>query len=226
MKGEGHVPCLTLSLTHSLTLHSLSQSPLSISNTRSLSTLPLSPSLSQQALDSALDFLQDADTSEEEEEDDEFDMFEIYEDAPDLDTPYDLIADLEKREADSAAAKVPSAMLGHQAKINLAIAKWRLHDKDVGSAEVQVAIANERILYLTQHLLANRKDVAAKRGLQALVVMRRKFLSNIYAKDGKKALSMAAEMKIRFRPTGLPWDKESKYAAYKNTKTVFKKAKK
>jgi small subunit ribosomal protein S15 len=155
-------------------------------------------------------------------------MFEIYDDAPDLDTPYDLIADLEKREADFSAAKVPSKMLGHKAKINMAVEKWRLHDKDVGSAEVQVAIANERILYLTEHLLANRKDVAAKRGLQALVVQRRKFLNNIFAKKGgaAKAQLMASELKIRFRPTGQPWDKEAKYAAYKNTKTVFKKAKK
>jgi hypothetical protein len=33
---------------------------------------------------------------------------------------------------------------------------------------------------------------------------------------------MVKELKIRFRPPGRMWDKEAKYGAYKNTKTVFK----
>jgi small subunit ribosomal protein S15 len=105
----------------------------------------------------------------------------------------------------------------------LAVARWRKHDKDVGSAEVQVAIANEKIKYLTAHLLANKKDVAAKRGLDALVTKRRKFLNYLFETDSAKASEMVAEMKIRFRPPGRMWDKLAKYGAFKNTKTQFKK---
>lgn len=105
--------------------------------------------------------MQDAEV--EAEVDDEFDLFEIYEDSPDLEIPFDLIAELEEKDSIAAANKGPSATIFNKANIDAAVAKWRKHDKDVGSAEVQVAIANEKIKYLTKHLLANKKDVAAKR---------------------------------------------------------------
>lgn len=165
--------------------------------------------------------MQDAEAAGEEA-DDEFDLFEIYEESPDLEVPYDLIAELEEKETLAAANKVPSSSIFNQANIKAAVEKWRKHDKDVGSAEVQIAIANEKIKYLTKHLLANKKDVAAKRGLDTLVNTRRKFLNYLFVTNSAKALEMVKELKIRFRPPGRQWDKEAKYAAYKNTKTVFK----
>jgi small subunit ribosomal protein S15 len=149
-------------------------------------------------------------------------MFEIYEDSPTLTVPYDLIAELEEQETLAAANKVPSAALQNAANIKAAVEKWRLHENDCGSAEVQVAIANEKIKYLTKHLLANKKDVAAKRGLNALVTKRRKFLNYLFETNNAKALEIIKDMKIRFRPPGRQWDKEAKYAAFKNTKTQFK----
>jgi len=184
-------------------------------------TLNASP-LVDRALDSALDFLQDAEVNNEEDEDDEFDIFEIYEEAPDLETPYDLIADLERKESEAAAGKLPSGGELNKAVIDAAVAKWRKHDKDVGSAEVQVVIAHEKIKYLTKHLLGNKKDMSAKRGLQAYVVQRRKYLNYIYNQDSKKCMAMVEDLNIRFRPAGQAWDKATKYAAYKNTKTKFK----
>lgn len=181
--------------------------------------------LVDRALDSALDFLQDAEVGGDEEEDDEFDMFEIYEETPDLDVPYDLIADLERQESEAAAGKLPAESKLNQAVIDAAVAKWRKHDKDVGSAEVHVVTAHEKIKYLTKHLLCNKKDMSAKRGLQAYVVQRRKFLNYIYKEDKKKALEMINDMQIRFRPAGQIWDKSTKYAAYMNTKTKFKEGK-
>lgn len=175
-----------------------------------------------QALDSALDFLQDAENVVEADDDDEFDIFEIYEDSPDIEIPYDLISELEEKEAAALASKMPSAMELNDVNVKAAIAKWRKHDGDVGSAQVQVAIANERIKYLTKHLLANKHDNSAKRGLQALVVARRKFLNYVFTHDSAKAEEMIAEMGIRFRPPGREWDKTAKYGAFKNTKTVFK----
>lgn len=178
--------------------------------------------LVDRALDSALDFLQDAERVSEEE-DDEFDIFEIYEESPDFEVPYDLISELEEKETAAINNKLPSAADLNKANIKSAIEKWRQHENDCGSAEVQVVIANEKIKYLTKHLLANKKDVAAKRGLDALVNTRRKFLNYLYATNNSKALEMISELKIRFRPPGRLWDKEAKYGAFKNTKTVLKK---
>lgn len=102
--------------------------------------------------------------------------------------------------------------------------RWKKHENDVGSAEVQIAIAHERIRYLTAHLLKNKKDFAAKRGLQALVVARRKFLDYLSRTDSDKARLVADELGIRFRVSGQEWDRETRYGAFKNTKSRQAKA--
>lgn len=154
---------------------------------------------------------------------DEFDLFDIFEDSPDIETPHDLIAELEEKEAAFLASRGVSSMQLNQETIDKAIAKWRLHDKDVGSAEVQVAIANEKVKYLTKHLLANKNDVSARRGLDAIVTARRKFLNYLYTTNKSKAEKMISELGIRFRPPGRLWDKEAKYGAFKNTKSKWMK---
>jgi hypothetical protein len=55
-----------------------------------------------------------------------------------------------------------------------------------------------------------------------MVTTRRKFLNYLFLHNNEKALEMVKELKIRFRPPGRQWDKEAKYGAFKNTKTVFK----
>lgn len=182
--------------------------------------------LMDRALDSALDFLQKGDGDLDEEEEDEFDMFEIFEESPDIEIPYDLIAELEQEEAVALANKLPAQEELNNAAIQAAVIRWRKHDKDCGSAEVQVAISNERIKYLTKHLLKNKHDVACKRGLDHLVTHRRKFLNYLFNTNRPKAEQMIAELGIRFRPPGRLWDKATKYGAFKNTKTQFKSSKK
>lgn len=185
----------------------------------------------ERALDSAMDFLSETEAdiaggrASEEEDDDEVDFIELYEDSPDFEINYELISQLQEKQALAAANAPPSATKINQQNIDSSIKKWRKHDKDVGSAEVQVAIAHERIKYLTKHLLANKHDVAAKRGLNALVNTRRRFLNYLYNTDIDKAKLMIAELGIRFRPPGRLWDKEAKYLAFKNTRQqrVFKK---
>jgi len=179
--------------------------------------------LVDRALDSALDFLQDGDAEGDDEEDDEFDMFDIYEESPEIEIPYDLLSELEEKDAAFLANKGQSAMQLNRQQINAAIARWRKHDNDCGSAEVQVAIANERIKYLTKHLLANKGDIACRRGLNNLVTTRRKFLNFLYENDKPKAELMIKELGIRFRPPGRLWDKEAKYGAFKNTKSKWMK---
>ena len=56
------------------------------------------------------------------------------------------------------------------------IEKYRVHIKDVGSPEVQVAVLSERIAQLTGHFKAFRKDHSSRRGLLAMVSRRRRLL--------------------------------------------------
>lgn len=55
-----------------------------------------------------------------------------------------------------------------------AIETLRLHDKDVGSSQVQIARLTGRITQLTEHLRTHKKDKHTRRGLIALISQRRK----------------------------------------------------
>ena len=56
------------------------------------------------------------------------------------------------------------------------IGQFKLHDKDVGSSEVQISILTERINYLTEHFKTHKKDHNSRRGLLKLVSRRRRLL--------------------------------------------------
>jgi small subunit ribosomal protein S15 len=58
---------------------------------------------------------------------------------------------------------------------------FKLHEKDTGSADVQVALLTERINYLTQHLAGHSKDHSTRRGLLKMVARRRKLLDYLKA---------------------------------------------
>ncbi len=67
-----------------------------------------------------------------------------------------------------------------KAKKSKLIEKSRKHEKDTGSSVVQIAILNERIAELTEHLKTHRKDNHSRRGLLSMVAKRKaheKFLA-------------------------------------------------
>ncbi len=66
------------------------------------------------------------------------------------------------------------------------INKHKLHDKDTGSAEVQIALLTEEIQKLLLHLKKHSKDFHSKRGLLKMVSKRRKFLVNLKDEDEKR----------------------------------------
>jgi len=68
---------------------------------------------------------------------------------------------------------------------------------DTGSAAVQVGIFTERIRELTEHLKANKKDFAARRGLLQLVGKRKRLLQYIAARDGQAYLDLIKQLGIR-----------------------------
>jgi small subunit ribosomal protein S15 len=63
------------------------------------------------------------------------------------------------------------------------IGEHRLHDKDSGSADVQIAILTNRINHLTEHLKTHAKDHHSRRGLLMMVGKRRRSPSSEYGAD-------------------------------------------
>jgi small subunit ribosomal protein S15 len=54
--------------------------------------------------------------------------------------------------------------------------EFQLHEKDTGSADVQVALLTRRIEHLTEHLKSHAKDHSSRRGLLKMVAQRRSLL--------------------------------------------------
>ena len=59
----------------------------------------------------------------------------------------------------------------------------KLHDKDTGSSDVQIALMSARIAHLTEHLSVHRKDFSSCRGLLMLVAQRRRLLDYLKNTD-------------------------------------------
>ncbi|MGH9360223.1 MAG: 30S ribosomal protein S15 [Terriglobia bacterium] len=53
---------------------------------------------------------------------------------------------------------------------------FRIHPKDTGSPDVQIALLTERISYLNEHFRVHRKDHASRRGLLLMVGKRKRLL--------------------------------------------------
>jgi small subunit ribosomal protein S15 len=77
------------------------------------------------------------------------------------------------------------------------IGKHRQHEKDTGSAEVQIALLTTRILELTEHLKANKKDHASRRGLLMLVGRRSSLLKYLTRTDRARYLKIISSLGLR-----------------------------
>ncbi len=77
------------------------------------------------------------------------------------------------------------------------IAKYRLHESDTGSPEVQIALLTERINYLTEHLKEHKKDHHSRRGLLKMVGQRRGLLNYLKNIDAERYRTILAKLKLR-----------------------------
>lgn len=77
------------------------------------------------------------------------------------------------------------------------IEKFKLHDKDTGSADVQIALLTERINALTEHLQQNKKDHSSRRGLLMMVGQRRRLLDYLHTKDLARYQAVTKKLKLR-----------------------------
>jgi small subunit ribosomal protein S15 len=86
--------------------------------------------------------------------------------------------------------------LTRESKGNL-IERYRVHGKDTGSPEVQVALLSERINYLNEHFSIHRKDHASRRGLLMMVGKRRRLLEYLKRLDTERYKRVIERLGIR-----------------------------
>jgi len=83
-----------------------------------------------------------------------------------------------------------------EAKIKT-IEKFKLHEKDTGSADIQIALLTERINLLSDHLQKNLKDHSSRRGLLIMVGKRRRLLDYLQVKDLGRYQAITKKLKLR-----------------------------
>ncbi len=77
------------------------------------------------------------------------------------------------------------------------IEKYRIHQQDTGSPEVQIAILTERINGLTEHLKEHKKDHHSRRGLLKMVGQRRNLLNYLKDKDIERYRAIVEKLGLR-----------------------------
>lgn len=77
------------------------------------------------------------------------------------------------------------------------IKKYQLHDKDRGSAPVQVALLTTRIDHLRAHFDAHKKDHHSRRGLLKMVGRRRRLLEYLKRTDVERYRDLIADLGLR-----------------------------
>lgn len=77
------------------------------------------------------------------------------------------------------------------------IEEYRIHPKDTGSPEVQVAILTERINQLIEHLKVHKKDHHSRRGLMKLVGQRRRHLRYLTRQKAERYQSIISRLGLR-----------------------------
>ena len=77
------------------------------------------------------------------------------------------------------------------------IGDFKLHEKDTGSADVQIALLTQRINHLTEHLQKNKKDHSSRRGLLMMVGQRRRLLDYLQNTDVSRYQTVTKKLKLR-----------------------------
>jgi small subunit ribosomal protein S15 len=77
------------------------------------------------------------------------------------------------------------------------IQKYKKHDTDTGSPEVQVALLTERINHLTEHFKVHKKDYHSRRGLLKMVGQRRRLLDYLKKNDITRYRTIIKSLELR-----------------------------
>jgi len=85
----------------------------------------------------------------------------------------------------------------HTEKKTELIGKFRTHETDTGSPEVQIALLTERISYLTEHFKTHVKDHHSRRGLLRLVSKRRGLLNYLKKSSLERYRKVVSSLSLR-----------------------------
>ena len=77
------------------------------------------------------------------------------------------------------------------------IENYREHEKDTGSAGVQIALLTERINQLTGHFKQHKKDHHSRRGLLKMVSQRRRLIAYLKRREPKTLEKIAKKLDIK-----------------------------
>ena len=75
--------------------------------------------------------------------------------------------------------------------------EYGIHESDVGSSSVQIALLTHRISEITSHLRGNQHDHSSRGGLRRLVNRRRKLLNYLYRHDHDNYLQVVQKLGLR-----------------------------
>jgi len=87
-------------------------------------------------------------------------------------------------------------VLAKEEKLDV-IEKFKRHEGDTGSPEVQIAILTERIIYLTEHVKVHKKDHHSRRGLLMLVGRRRRLLKYLKNNDISRYRAILTSLNLK-----------------------------
>jgi small subunit ribosomal protein S15 len=77
------------------------------------------------------------------------------------------------------------------------LSDYKIHEKDTGSPEVQIALLTKRIAQLTEHFKTHKKDHASRRGLLKMVSRRNSLLKYLTREDRERYLQVIGRLGLR-----------------------------
>lgn len=90
------------------------------------------------------------------------------------------------------------------------INKFRVHDTDTGSSQVQIAILTEEVSRLTSHLQEHKHDQSSRRGLLKKVSERRRLLKYLQKEDSEAFNELAKKLKLKIAKKMMEDEEEEK----------------
>jgi small subunit ribosomal protein S15 len=90
------------------------------------------------------------------------------------------------------------------------INKFKIHDTDTGSSQVQIAILTEEIRQLTEHLQRHKHDHSSRRGLLKKVSERRRLLKYLQKEDEKSFIDLSVKLKLKIAKKMIEEEEERK----------------
>ena len=77
------------------------------------------------------------------------------------------------------------------------VTDFKIHEKDTGSPEVQIALLTRRITELTEHLKTHKKDHSSRRGLLKMVSRRNSLLKYLTREDRVRYQQIIGKLGLR-----------------------------